>query len=115
MQRPHILSFPGTGAERAQAAKSFRYPDIHLPDEVIVKVHMQAIGRDVLNEPVKLNYLEEDDRNQVPVLALNAETLRFSDKRACKCSRLTDVEGYFSSLPSSEGSCCSTRGYFHAG
>jgi hypothetical protein len=80
-----VLPFPVGAQDSTQVARIFRYRGRHLPDEVSVTLHLQPIGRDVLDELVGLGYLEAEDREHIPIFTLNSATLiwRASDRQAC--------------------------------
>ncbi|BBL76882.1 multiheme c-type cytochrome [Methylomagnum ishizawai] len=83
-----LLPVPVADAQGRAAhhvSRTYRYPDRRLPDTVEVAVRLRPIGRDVLDELVRLGYLEAEDREQVPTFGLGGARLswRAAAGRTC--------------------------------
>lgn len=80
---PNTLPVAAPGRADAHRQRIYRYTAAELPDEVRLAVHLQPIGRDVLDELVRLNYLEAEDREQVPTFTLAGASQVWRPGAAC--------------------------------
>lgn len=80
---PTAASGKGSGRRPAHATRIYRYADRRLPDEARLSVRLRPIGRDVLDELVRLGYLASEDAAQMPVFDLAGQTWRASDRQRC--------------------------------